>query len=480
MLMDARIQQMYFRKCIFGKHMRGLTFFLLVFFANLLRAQPCDKLNLLEVHSYDAKCAEQVMTLTFDLNDKPYMYVANKEAGLQVLQISPSHLQPVSAIPVDSLDGLEVMGVSQYGNRLYLSLGNFFTTKQAPGLAIIDINDPLAPKLLGFWKFKTNTEGSSIVKVSGRYAYLAAFSHGLIVLDIADPKNIKQVSQFVPDLNYPEQNPDATKINARGMVLENDVIYLCYDAGGIRVINVSDKSNPIETGHYANPIMNGKPRAYNNAVLRDSLLYVGVDYCGMEILNVKDTSDIKLHAWWNPWNCQTSPLNWFNSRGHVNEIVLDSQEQKIFVSTGKTDVYAVDVSDPSNPDSCSIYGGTANSIGTWGVNRYKNKLGLAYICTIVPFNSNWSGVKIVEYNRTATTSTLTIPKAHIYPNPSTGLFTLNGVIDQSDYHVSRLNGERILQGTTSHHTVLDLSEYPSGIYLLQVRGYQPLKVVVIP
>jgi hypothetical protein len=317
-------------------------------------SQSCEKLNLSETQSFDAKCAEQVMTLTFDLTGKPYIYVANKEAGLRVLKVTPSHVEEVARVPIDSFEDLEVMGVSQYGNFLYLALGNFFSTKQSPGLGVIDISDPLNPIKNGFWKYNISTEGSAIVKVDGDYAYLAAFSHGLFVLDISDFRNIQKVGQITPALNFPDAIPDASKINARGMVLENDIVYLCYDAGGIRIINVSDKSNPTETGRFSNPIMTGKPRAYNNAALRDSLLYVGVDYCGIEILNIKDTSDIKLHAWWNPWNCETNPLNWFSSNGHVNEIVLDSQENKLFVSTGKSDLHVVDVSDPANPDSCSI------------------------------------------------------------------------------------------------------------------------------
>ncbi|MFT5512662.1 MAG: hypothetical protein ACI8SE_001060, partial [Bacteroidia bacterium] len=41
-----------------------------------------------ETHRFDSKCSEQTMTLTFDLNGKPFDYVANKEARLQVLKKS--------------------------------------------------------------------------------------------------------------------------------------------------------------------------------------------------------------------------------------------------------------------------------------------------------------------------------------------------------------------------------------------------------
>jgi hypothetical protein len=467
--------------CIFGKVMKNLlTFIYLLTFPFLVVAQPCDKLNLTETHSYEAACAAQSMTLTFDLRKRPYVYVANKEAGLSVLHIkSNTNLEWVAGIPIDTFNGLEVMGVSQYGNRLYLALGNFFSTKQSPAMAVIDITDPTTPKKIGFWRHLQDTEGSSIVKVEGNFAYLAAFSHGLFVLDIQDLNAIRKVSQFVPVLNYPDANPDATKINARGLVIQDDVIYLCYDAGGIRIINVSNKTKPRETGRYSNPIMTGKPRAYNNAVLRDSLLYVGVDYCGVEILNISDTANIKLTAWWNPWKCQTNPLNWFSSNGHVNEIVLDSQENKLFVSTGKSDLYVIDVSDPTNPDSCSIFGGISNAIGTWGVNRFENRIGLAYICTVIPFSSNWSGVKLLAYTRKASVREQQGRTTSIYPNPTTGHSQIQGLTEPTCYTVYTPSGHLVQDAYSSEGGSIDMTNLESGVYLLNVLGYTPLRVVII-
>lgn len=407
------------------------------------------------------------------------MYLANKEAGLTIYKMgSTKDPLRVAQVSLDSLDNLEVMGVSQYGNRLYLALGNFFTAKENPGMAIIDVSDPENPKKLGFWKFNKATEGSSLVKVQGDYAFLAAFSHGLLILDISDPLNIKQVAQFVPKLNFPDAVPDPSKINARGMVVHDDLVYLCYDAGGIRIIDVSDKKNPEEVGRFSNPVMTGKPRAYNNAVLRDSLLYVGVDYCGVEILNISDTANIKLVSWWNPWTCETSPLNWFSSNGHVNEVVLDSQENKLFVSTGKSDLHVVDVSDPENPDSCSMYGGLDNGIGTWGVNRYQNKICLSYICTFVPFTSNYSGVKLLEYDRSVSISNPALPELSIVPNPTNGYVELPEALRGKSYQVTTIQGKMVGGVSLTTNRTLNFLSVGPGIYILSVEGYRPARILV--
>lgn len=144
--------------------------------------------------------------------------------------------------------------------------------------------------------------------------------------------------------------------------------------------------------------MNGKPRAYNNIVLDGSYVYAAVDYCGMEVLNVSDTSNIKLSSWWNPWTCQTNPLNWFSSNGHANEIAFDAAKKLIFISSGKSDMQVVDVSNPLNPVFKYEYGGVNNNIGTWGVSIYNNQVYLTYICSLIPFSSSWTGVKILQYN----------------------------------------------------------------------------------
>ncbi|MCB9240834.1 MAG: hypothetical protein H6608_06875 [Flavobacteriales bacterium] len=380
----------------------------------------CDSLNLQLQNDIAGKCADQVMTLTADLNGKPYLYVANKSAGLVIHDLSAKDPRKVAQLPIDSFDKLEVMGVSHYGEKLYLALGNFFSTKEASGMAIVDISNPEKPSVNGLWKHSAGTEGASQVVVHGSTAYLAAFSHGIFILDISNPSNIQLISQFVPNLNFPDSPPDSTKINARGMVLENDVIYLSYDAGGIRIINVSNPAKPRETGRYSNPVMNKKPRAYNNAVKYGKYLFCGVDYCGMEVLDVSDTTSITQVSWWNPWKCHESPLNWFSSNGHVNEVRMDTLEQKLFVSTGKSDLMVIDVSDPTHPDSCSTYGGIANNIGTWGLSIYDNNVYLAYICTLVPFTSNWTGVKHLKFDRSTTSANhrLTVNPPNIYPNPA--------------------------------------------------------------
>ena len=222
--------------------------------------------------------------------------------------------------------------------------------------------------------------------------------NGLIIFDISDKTMPVVKSVFVPSNTYPDTNPDPKKYNARGLVIINDIVYLCYDAGGLRIINVADKIHPAEIGKYANPEMNGKPRAYNNVVIDGTVAYVAVDYCGMEALDISQPANIKLISWWNPWKCQESPLNWFNSNGHTNEIVLDKVNSLIFLSSGKSDLQVVNIADPARPAYKGEYGGINNNMGTWGVSLSGKNIYLAYICSFIPFYSNWTGVKVLTYS----------------------------------------------------------------------------------
>ena len=345
-------------------------------------------------------CRNITMTMQHDNNGKNFLYVAAKDGGLRIYDVT-SAPQLVRTIPAKELKSLHVCNLSQEGNYLYLALGNTFAkAKQYPGVAIIDVTNPASATVCAVWSENKKKSGAGIVRCKGNYVYLAAMSEGLIVLDVTDKKSPKKIAQLIPNINYPDTKADPEKVNARGMDIVGNSLYLCYDAGGLRIIDITNPLQPVETGKYANPVMNGKPRAYNNVVVDSIYAYVAVDYCGMEILNISDPKNITLVNWWNPWNCQESAMNWFKSDGHANEIALDKKNKLIFLSTGKSDLNVVSVKDVSAAKQVFVYGGPSNNQGTWGVSIYEDKIYLSYICAFVPFNSNWTGVKILSYSVT--------------------------------------------------------------------------------
>lgn len=338
--------------------------------------------------------------LVVDANDPSYFYVAAKSGGLLVFKDSETgNPNEVASIPITELSNLHVTNIFQSGNYVYLSLGDFFGRNSKAGLAIIDVNDPQNPTVTDQWESTEVLSGSAIVVVDGNYAYLGGMNHGLFMFDISNPSSILEIDPYLPDVNFPEENPgDTAHPNARGMAVKGNHLYLCYDAGGIRIIDISDKQNPNEIGRFINDAsQENTPKAYNNIIVNGDLAYVAVDYCGLEIWNVSNPEDAKMVGWWNPWNCDTLDNLWLNSPGHSNQMGFDSQNNLVFLATGKSELSTIDVADPENPTLKKSFGTPDNSSATWGMTLSGDSIYLLYISATVPLYSDWTGLKKLKW-----------------------------------------------------------------------------------
>src|SRR5262245_19688523 len=107
---------------------------------------PSDLPKTVEVSTeYDiaSTCTELYMTAKHDQQGKNFLYVAAKEGGLKIYDLSNNPALK-KTIAVSQFDSLEVMNLSQSGNYLYLALGNHFgSALQNPGMAIVDVSDPV-------------------------------------------------------------------------------------------------------------------------------------------------------------------------------------------------------------------------------------------------------------------------------------------------------------------------------------------------
>ncbi len=439
---------------------------------------------------------KECMSAIHDQQGKNYLYVAGKERGLVIYDVSNiAAPMQIDSIKTSDMQNMEVMSVSQNGNYLYLALGNIFVNSSTPGMAIVDVSDPTHVVLKSVWKYNIQSGGAGIVKTEGNYAYLGAMRRGLMILDISDKTNIVLISVFKPDISYPNPtNPDSLKYNARGLAVKNSIVYLCDDAGGIRIIDATNKAVPQEKGHYANPAVYSKARAYNNVALDDTLLYVSVDYCGMEILSVADIYNVKMVSWWNPWHCESPSNIWLNSNGHTNELQYDPACKIVFLASGKSEVIAVNVADPTNPDSCTKYTTSGGNVGTWGLALYNNLIYACYIYvpTGIPFYSNWSGVKAFSWNSCATYEpnlAVTKPDVRLYPNPSGGKLYLQSTWKESGEVVlkvfdlpGKLACVRTIHVTKGENTAdVSLNGIQAGVYIaeINVNGYKEYKQIVI-
>ena len=343
---------------------------------------------------------QQPLSAIQDIQGKPYLYVAQKDGGLLILNISNPNRTPTIASNVSKsqLEQLDTMNLVQQGNFLFLSLGNFFAATGAKaGLAVIDVQNPQNPKILSIWTSSQILAGSSGVLIDGNFAYLAAMEEGIFIFDISNKNNLTFISSIQPDVNFPKPNPNSIEHpNARGIAIKNNLLFVANDAGGIRVIDVRNKNNPKEIAKYINAQMLNKAQAYNNIIINGNKAYVAVDYCGLEILDISNPNNIQHLGWWNPWTCNTNANLWFNSQGHTNQLHLDVNKKLVFLSAGDSEMQVVDVSNPNQPTLSSGFGAPKNKQGVWGISTTNDTVYLTYIKTIVPFTSEWSGIKAVR------------------------------------------------------------------------------------
>lgn len=330
---------------------------------------------------------------------RPLLHIALKNGGLAILDVSKSDAPRVMArLGIERFGNLDVMRGAQKGEHLYLALGDFFNASGAPaGLAIVNVKNPRQPQVVSLWKSATKQSGAAAVIVSGRHAYLGAMKEGVMILDVADPRNIQHVSTFLPDVHFPRKNPGSTQHpNARGLFLDGDRLHVAFDAGGLRVLDVSDKKKPKEVGRYVNKAMSKKQQAFNDVIVRDNLAYLPVDYAGLEIVDVRNPRDIRPVGWWNPWEAHTLKNLWLNSPGHTNQIAIDWKKKLAYLSAGGSELQVINIADPARPRLAASLAGREKKLGVWGVTLCADRAYLAYITAVVPFRGTWSGLKALE------------------------------------------------------------------------------------
>lgn len=338
--------------------------------------------------------------LACDALARPYLYAALKNGGLAVLDISKPRAAPkqIATLGIEHFDKLEVMHFTQHRHRLYVALGNFFDASGSrAGLAVVSVKNPQAPEVVSLWKSRDTMRGSAFVLVQGNLAYLGAMERGVMIFDTSDPSKLTHLATIQPDVHFPRKNPGKVQHpNARGLALRDHLLYVAYDAGGLRVIDVADPRKPREIGRYINATMLKKQQAYNNLVLDGTTACIAVDYAGLEIVDIGDPRNMKQIGWWNPWEAHTLKNLWFNSPGHTNQIEYDGKRRLVYLSAGDSDLQVVDVSDKTRPMLHAFFGGPKDKLGVWGLTMSADRVYLAYIPAFIPFHGAWAGIKAIE------------------------------------------------------------------------------------
>ncbi|HWA84443.1 MAG TPA: hypothetical protein VG820_13460 [Fimbriimonadaceae bacterium] len=323
---------------------------------------------------------------------RPYLYAARNEGGVAVLDAELG--RQIALVPKKDLGGLDATTLLQRGDSLYVALGNFFNPRGSKyGVARVDVSHPDRPRVVDLFESGSKERGASGLAARGDTLAMGLMSRGLAIFDTSGAA-IRLLTTFKPDPDYPVRKPKEPHVpNARGLAFDGNILYVAYDAGGLRVIDLADPVHPREVGRYLQEGMKKKQQAYNNLVVDGPLAYVAVDYAGVEIVDISDPEHIKQVSWWNPWHAERPGNVWFNSKGHASQLVFDKARNTLYVAAGDSDMVALDVSDPAHPRQTGSFGRPGDGLGTWGIEMSPGRLYLSYILAAVPFRGTWAGIK---------------------------------------------------------------------------------------
>lgn len=449
--------------------MKKTIFFLLCLITSTRLSAQISPINFQFVSEHEYTWTYSCYSALFDGQDRPYIYSANSELGFMIHDISDIN----NPVAIDTMmpavfSTLKASKLFQQGDYVYVALGGFQGFAQRSGMAILNITDPENIMIEDQWDSTAFNQGCAIAIVDGDFAYLGIMELGIVILNVADKSNIQFVSTYQPDPNWPHIPGLFSTPNARGMTIRNDTLYLCYDAGSFRVIDVTDKENPVEVGHYINPSLDAIAQpAYNNVVLVDNYAYVAVDYCGIDIVDISDPENPVNAGWLNPWNCNTT--NWDGRPGHTNELKTWANNTILFVSGGDSEILAYDITDRENPLELGSYFTLQDSMVAWGIDIKENYAVLAQVDNPFgqPYGSDWGGIRILHWEGGVTGINDKLlnhnSQVEIYPNPACDFLNVrNNDGKMLSYKIVDNTGRLIKSGDAKEQ--IDVAELQQGFY----------------
>ena len=239
--------------------------------------------------------------------DGNYAYIANYLNGLVIADISnPAH--PV--IEASRATSGRAVNVCVSGDYTFVANGVF-------GLQIY----PSDPDSLGNSDYPYvfgNLGGISDVYIDGNYAYIAAGSNGLGIVDFSNPDSLQLVGRY---------DDDTMTILAKEVVVHDSVAYIADASLGLLAIDVSDPADPTLIDMIDTP---GKARSVTYSDTRNRVF-------------VTDETDLRAFALSSPGDTLVY-INGITTPGvALNVMVLDSTA---YVADNYFGMQLIDISDP--------------------------------------------------------------------------------------------------------------------------------------
>jgi len=249
------------------------------------------------------------------------------------------------------------------GSLLFLS---GWSEEQGEGMFIVDVSDPTAPHMVGVYDSPDRAEDTD---TSGGYAFVADGLRGLRIVDISDPTApVERGAYEVP-------------AHGRDVMIQGHYAYVT-DGNGLHLIDVSDPSKPVEVGFLQMPTrISGENIGALGVDVLGEYAYVTIGYgedghSGLRIVDVSDpTAPVEVGI----YDTQAHPCDVDVAHAHATD--LGSTYAYVVTDHPTGTLQIVDVSNPAAPVGISTYNlaGPGNGIQVLGDYAYVAGDGLRII-----------------------------------------------------------------------------------------------------
>mgnify|MGYP002387827030 CR=1 FL=1 len=250
--------------------------------------------------------------------------VATPTPSAQVTQETPAATMPEQVYTSANMEYVgriegASLAVDIQEDILYLGIGQ--------RLALLDISNPAMPLIIG----KTQTFAGIVVDfvISGGLAYVADDEAGLRIVDVTDPTNPAFAGYYsIPRIALHDEVNSLKYDNVASVAVDQEHAYVAEYQFGLRVVNIADPSNPVEVGFYDTP-----GDAHGVAVAGDTAYVADFDH-GVRVVNIADPARPVERG-----HCDTP--------GEAQSLAVAGDY--VYVAGGSAGMLVVNIADPSHP-----------------------------------------------------------------------------------------------------------------------------------
>lgn len=251
------------------------------------------------------------------------------------------------------------------------TLGRDHHDESFQGVAIIDISDKTAPVEIGRHKNiepphlhdgEEEPEASGVhnVFVHGDYVYYTSGLRGVVILDISTPNDPIEIA-VLPNPELPEDAPENFGNFPHDMFVQTHpsgrvFVYIANWDSGLQIWDVTVPSFPLRVSGWAELGAPFQNTHYVRPTPSGNITVVGPEFgTGFSgFLSIVDTSDIQnprlLSTWAAPGH------RWQHGFFQWTQHNFDVTEDRIYLGNYAAGVWAIDISDPTNPRTLGSFG----------------------------------------------------------------------------------------------------------------------------